>query len=111
MKRHSVYVVGLILLLALSAFGQGLISFSGSSGGGRDGTFQGNATFRLPMFPQPVLTNAPYSGEQVSESSQTLADGTHITRPMMGPQQKTWRDSQGRVRTERQMFGARSPIA
>src|ERR1039458_3177525 len=102
MKRSCVCVVGLILLSALAAFGQG-ISFSGGGGGRADGVFHGTATFGLPMHSPPVRTNAPYSGEQVNESSQTLADGTHITRPMMGPGQKTWRDSQGRVRTEREM--------
>jgi hypothetical protein len=109
MKRFCVYVVGLIVLLNLSAFGQGIIAFSGG-GGTRDGGFQGNATFHLPIFPQPVLANAPYSGEQVSESSQTLADGTHITRPRMGPDQKTWRDSQGRVRMERSMGGGNTNL-
>jgi len=45
------------------------------------------------------VTGAPYSAEQVTETVQTLADGTHIT----GPVQKTkfYRDSQGRTRIER----------
>ena len=62
--------------------------------------FQGNATFRLPLSQSSVLTNAPYSGQQTNQLSQTLADGTHITRTL-GMNQKAWRDSQGRVRMER----------
>jgi hypothetical protein len=46
-----------------------------------------------------AVTGAPYSAEQISENVQTLADGTHITRPP----NKTmfYRDSQGRTRIER----------
>src|SRR5580658_3988838 len=45
-----------------------------------------------------AVTGAPYSAEQITETVQTLADGTHIT----GPVQKTkfYRDSQGRTRNE-----------
>src|SRR5580658_4353828 len=47
---------------------------------------------------QPVM-GAPYSGEQVSERVQTLGDGTHI-KSLPQNTQRTWRDSQGRTRTE-----------
>jgi hypothetical protein len=60
---------------------------------------------------RPVLLNAPYSGQMMTENSQTLADGTHIKRPG-GRHEKTWRDSQGRVRTEGPIFGPiRNPDA
>jgi hypothetical protein len=109
MKRLYVSVVGLILF-GLSAFGQvDMTSFSSNGSSGPDGVFHGTATFSLPRYSPPVLTNAPYSGGQVNERSQTLADGTHITSAM-GPQQKTWRDSQGRVRTERNMFGGNTNL-
>jgi hypothetical protein len=106
------YVPGLLVLLLSSllssaAFGQGLIAFSGGGGGTPDGRYQGTATFRPPMPSPRVLTNAPYSGQQVHTTVQTLADGTHITSPpmaTMGPVPKTWRDSQGRVRMERSML-------
>jgi hypothetical protein len=49
-----------------------------------------------------AVVNAPYSGDQVVEQVQTLADGTHITRK--GAAQKMYRDSLGRTRTERQVF-------
>jgi hypothetical protein len=51
----------------------------------------------------PMLTvGKPYSAEEVSEHTQTLADGTHITQKPRT--QKFYRDSQGRTRTERSMF-------
>ena len=52
-----------------------------------------------PRFPGGAVTGAPYSGEEVTEHVQTLADGTHITQP---PQKTVfYRDSQGRTRIER----------
>jgi hypothetical protein len=44
-----------------------------------------------------VVTGAPFSGVAISESTQTLADGNHITRKT---QSNLFRDSQGRVRKE-----------
>jgi hypothetical protein len=68
------------------------VSFSASVGfGGRD---VGGA----------AITGASYSGEQVSESVQILADGTRITRKSPGQNQKMYRDFTGRTRTERPMF-------
>jgi hypothetical protein len=32
-------------------------------------------------LPTPAVTGAPYSADQVTESGQTLADGTHVTKP------------------------------
>lgn len=52
-----------------------------------------------PGLPGGAVTGAPYSGEEVTERVQTLADGTHITQP---PQKTVfYRDSQGRTRIER----------
>ena len=52
-----------------------------------------------PGIPGGAVTGAPYSGEEVTERVQTLADGTHITQP---PQKTVfYRDSQGRTRIER----------
>lgn len=42
---------------------------------------------------------APYSATQEFSRTQTLADGTIISPK--SPTEKTWRDSQGRIRTER----------
>lgn len=46
-----------------------------------------------------AVTGAPYSGEEVTEHVQTLADGTHITQP--SPKTVFYRDSLGRTRIER----------
>ncbi len=44
-----------------------------------------------------IVTGAPFSGVAVTESTQTLADGNHITHKT---QSNLFRDSQGRVRKE-----------
>ena len=46
-----------------------------------------------------LLEGAPYSGEQVMQSVQVLADGTRITRAA-SVMRKVYRDSAGRTRTE-----------
>ena len=45
-----------------------------------------------------TVTGAPYSGQEVTEESQTLANGNVITRKV---QVNVYRDGSGRVRTER----------
>lgn len=100
--------LGILFLTAVSAFGQCVMGFSSSLGKGPDGAMTGSATFNISTFLPRAVTNAPYSGEEVRESSQTLADGTHITRPMIGPHRKTWRDAQGRVRTEQLGLGKKT---
>lgn len=61
-------------------------------------------TIRMPAPPvhMPVVNGAPYSAEQVSEGTQTLADGTHITQKARI--NRLYRDSEGRTRTERSWF-------
>lgn len=49
------------------------------------------------MHPGKVVTGAPYSGLTVTETTQTLADGTTIDRKV---QANVFRDSQGRLRRE-----------
>src|SRR5579864_1043938 len=49
------------------------------------------------------VTGAPYSAIQTTETHQVLADGNQIVRQ---DQAKVYRDSQGRVRTERSGRGA-----
>ena len=49
------------------------------------------------MHPGKVVTGAPYSGSTLIETTQTLADGTTISRKT---QATVFRDSQGRVRRE-----------
>jgi hypothetical protein len=47
----------------------------------------------------PPITGEPYSGDLESEHTQTLGDGTHIDQKR--EVSRTYRDSQGRTRTER----------
>ena len=49
-----------------------------------------------------IVTGAPFSAVAVSETTQTLADGNHISRKT---QTNLYRDSQGRVRRERTHVG------
>src|SRR5205085_2938534 len=48
-------------------------------------------------FTGPVVKGAPYSGEAVTESNQTLADGNRITHKSTA---LVYRDSEGRTRRE-----------
>lgn len=73
------------------------------------GSFSGSASFGAPLpFALPVVTGAPYSGEEVNESLKLLTDGTRITQKMPG--RKVWRDGDGRTRTERPLgMGTHQP--
>jgi len=95
---------GVLLVLVPAVFYGQAKSFivSGNSSRNAAGVISGTANFTPSRFvPQPVL-NAPYSGEQIQEHQQTLADGTHINQ--VNSHQMMYRDSQGRTRTERAMF-------
>ncbi len=50
----------------------------------------------------PVVRGAPYSGEGVTTTTQTLADGTHIERTVRA---RFYRDSEGRTRREQTILG------
>jgi hypothetical protein len=91
--------------LVLWAFA-GLAAAQGTAPAGPpvSGSFGGSATFGFRPTGAPVITGASYSGEQVAESVQILADGTRITRKLPGQNQKMYRDFAGRTRTERPMF-------
>ena len=54
-----------------------------------------------------IVTGAPFSAVAVSETTQTLADGNHISRKT---QSNLYRDSQGRVRREMTLSGV-GPLA
>jgi hypothetical protein len=97
----SVILVGASFLVPAS-FGQTSVQ-SATARSGPEG-FSGTASFSDPMpMAARGIVNAPYSADQVIEQVQTLADGTHITRK--GAVQKMYRDSLGRTRTERPVFG------
>jgi hypothetical protein len=97
----SLAALAIVMLFAMSAFAQ--TSVAATSVG-----TNGAATmhFGSPPLAMRPITGAPYSGEQVHETVQTLVDGTHITQTM--PATKVYRDSLGRTRAERQMF--RGPV-
>jgi hypothetical protein len=90
-------VFAIAVLFAVGAFAQTSISAT-STAVGPSRTMH----FSAPPFAMRPITGAPYSGEQVNETVQTLVDGTHITRTM--PATKIYRDSLGRTRTEHPMF-------
>ena len=54
------------------------------------------------MHPGKTVSGAPFSATATSESTQTLADGSHITRKS---QTNLFRDSQGRFRRETTVTG------
>ena len=92
-------VFAFVLLFAVGAFAQ--VTTSAAT------VVNGMGTMHFgPAPPFRATTGAPYSGDQVNETVQTLVDGTHITRTM--PATKIYRDSLGRTRTERPMF--RGPV-
>ena len=70
----------------------------------RGGTVSGSVLVGDPALTlmQPIV-GEPYSAEQESEHSQTLADGTRIDQKREVA--KMYRDSQGRSRTERPLSG------
>ena len=86
-----------IALGCITAFGQYSASSTSGSGG-----FRGEVHFGAQSRSANPVTGAPYSGEIVTETVQTLADGTHITHTMTPT--KVYRDSFGRTREERSPF-------
>ncbi|HEY3739346.1 MAG TPA: hypothetical protein VGL53_05855 [Bryobacteraceae bacterium] len=66
-------------------------------------------TFRPPDMQVSQVPDAPYSGEQVAEYVQTLADGTHIRQTIA--RERRWRDSHGRTRTEQELGAGRPGIS
>ena len=100
---YRIVLIGATLhLLTCGAYGQagtGTLSVSVQSAPNQPAY----ATARLPRPTQgQVIRGMPYSAEQVSDQTQTLADGTHITQKTQVT--KLFRDSEGRSRTERSLF-------
>jgi len=93
----------LMALGCLTAFGQ----YAASGGTGPCG-FRGEVHIGAQSRFTPV-TGAPYSGEIVTETVQTLADGTHITHTWTPT--KVYRDSFGRTREERSPFQGPADMA
>jgi len=57
-----------------------------------------NGYWSAPPANEPVVKGAPYSAEEVTERTQILADGTHITQPSQIV--RLCRDAEGRRRRE-----------
>jgi hypothetical protein len=88
-----------LIALAAGAFAQG--PPPGRGGRGRMG-FEGSPGTGGPMEPgagmlRAGVTNAPFSADVVTETTQTLADGNHIHQIVTS---KVYRDSEGRTRRE-----------
>jgi len=79
-----------------------------TSSAGPNSSPRGSVTFQPSSFASRPLVGAPYYGEHISEHVQTLANGAHIART--NQDEKTWRDAQGRIRTERLAIMGR-PVA
>lgn len=88
------------LLLSAFALCQTTSSFSTVPNG-----MHGTMHFGPPISRVSTIAGAPFSAEEVDETSQTLADGTQIHHSVPG--MKIYRDSMGRTRTEHQMLSSR----
>lgn len=96
--KNTLTVAALVAIVASVAFGQTPpVTPPPPAGHGQIGMgFQGGT-----LNVQSTI-GKPYSAEQVTEHTQTLADGTHITQKPRT--EKLYRDSQGRTRRERPIF-------
>ena len=63
------------------------------------GSYSGTFSFGPAHLMGPLVTGAPYSGEEVTENVRVASDGTRFVQKMTV--RKVWRDSQGRIRSER----------
>jgi len=95
-RRAAMFAV--VVLLSFTVYGQDSTTARSVPDG-----FSGSAHFSTPSpYGMNAVMHAAYSAEEVNETVQTLSDGTHITRTM--PVTKIYRDSSGRIRTERPLF-------
>jgi hypothetical protein len=105
-------LIALLMFTAASASAAGQqrqVPEGGGPGQRRGGPPQGekmpSGTFEyvgaeIPLG--PIVRGAPYSGEGVTTLTQTLGDGTHISRTTTA---KLYRDSDGRLRREQTILG------
>lgn len=92
------------------------VAFSQTSNGARsgrlniaNGTVAAVTNFDAPrLLHERTVAGQPYSANRVTEHTQTLIDGTHIDQKH--EMTREYRDSEGRIRTERKLFnGPRAP--
>jgi hypothetical protein len=105
--------VGLTFLLLVPA-GISLSQTSNGATSGRltiaNGTVSAVTNFETPrLLHERTGAGQPYSADRITEHTQTLTDGTHIDQ--RHEMSREYRDSEGRVRTERKLFnGPRAPV-
>ncbi|HEY0263308.1 MAG TPA: hypothetical protein VGC07_02175 [Granulicella sp.] len=92
-------------LLALSLVALTLPVAAAAQGG--PGHFRGGFGFGPGFHGQPV-TGEPYSAVEKITSTEPLTDGTKLTHVR---QEQSWRDAQGRIRTEVGEVGANGQVA
>jgi len=95
-----------LLVLAAGALAQppgpagGRGRFGGPPGPGMQGPGMGRVLGAEAGMPGQVVKNAPYTADVVTETSQTLADGSHIHQSSTA---HVYRDSDGRTRREQSL--------
>lgn len=90
MRTGTIWIGALALAGAIYAQPPGPMPRGGRGGGGG---FLGAEVFA----PGPAVKNAPFSGDVVTQTTQTLADGSHIKQSNTV---HVYRDSEGRTRRE-----------
>jgi hypothetical protein len=90
--------IAVVTLLALAA---GWAQTPTGRGPGRGARILGGEA----GMPGRVVKNAPYSADLVTESTQTLADGSHVHQTNTA---RVYRDSEGRTRREQSLGSLRS---
>lgn len=93
MRTYLLAIMGPVLVLAQTS---AVISSSASS---NQNTVAGIMGLPGRAFMGATVVGAPFSAQRVSEHVQVAADGTRFTQ--ISRQETIYRDSQGRVRTER----------
>src|SRR5437762_4454514 len=101
---HFRFTLAFLAALALTCplFSQQSGTFSATLPPNGPAVSKGTMRMSPRMYPGPVVTGAPYSAQRVSEHVQVGADGTRFTSS--NQQETTYRDAQGRTRTERSMM-------
>lgn len=100
--KYFMGVVGACLALAVfPCFGQSPLDgvTASVSPGPEPGGYILSCTVSARSMPLTILVGRPYSGEEISRQEKMLFDGTHTLQP--GPSAIKYRDTAGRVRTER----------
>ena len=90
-NRRDFRGLAVLLILAVAVFGQTLVDVRAASEGG-------SATYCPPITIRPPVAGAPVSYGLHEVRVQMLADGAQTTHSTQ--QQRFWRDSQGRTRTD-----------